>query len=96
MTVRYQTVMVSIVLAGFITVGQAQTLSIPVGQQAPELHGQAVPARGMNGENVEARFGAPLLKSRPIGQPPISFWEYSDYYVYFEHNRVLHTVLKQR
>jgi len=53
-----------------------------------------LPARGMNMENVEHIFGTPLEKYEPVGKPPITRWDYSDYVVYFEYNLVLHTVLK--
>jgi len=88
--------LVTVFYAGIALTVSAQTVSIPIGQQAQELRGQPVPVRGMVRETVEARFGAPLQRSMPVGQPPISFWVYDDYTVYFEHNRVLHTVLKHR
>lgn len=74
----------------------AQMLSIPVGQQAPELQGISVPKRGMSQAEVEAQFGAPQARGEAIGQPPISRWEYADYDVYFEQDRVLHTVLRHK
>jgi len=88
--------LVTVFYAGIAVTVSAQTVSIPIGQQAQELRGQPVPTRGMDRETVEARFGAPLQRSLPVGQPPISYWVYDDYTVYFEHNRVLHTVLKHR
>lgn len=53
-----------------------------------------MPVRGMNMENVEHIFGAPLEKQEAVGKPPITRWVYPDYVVYFEYNMVLHTVLK--
>ena len=50
------------------------------------------PTRGMSAEQVEVRFGAPQAKVGPVGDPPISHWEYPDYSVYFEGRYVLHTV----
>lgn len=78
----------------YITCGYTQTLSVPVGQQAPELQGISVPKRGMTQMAVESEFGSPLLKGDPVGQPAISSWEYASFQVYFENDRVLHTVLK--
>lgn len=50
------------------------------------------PARGMSMEKVEATFGAPTNRVSPIGEPPITRWEYPGFVVYFEHQFVIHTV----
>ena len=60
---------------------------------APSYSGN-LPARGMNMDNVEHIFGAPLEKYDAVGKPPIARWDYGNYVVYFEYNLVLHTVLK--
>jgi len=52
------------------------------------------PARGMTMARVESRFGAPVATKAAVGQPPITRWEYSDYTVFFEYDRVIHTVDK--
>ena len=54
----------------------------------------SMPVRGMNMENVEHIFGAPIQKEEAVGKPPITRWVYPDYVVYFEYNMVLHTVMK--
>jgi hypothetical protein len=54
------------------------------------------PARGMSEQRVEARFGAPAAKVSPVGEPPISRWEYTDYIVYFEYDKVIHAVNRRR
>jgi hypothetical protein len=74
----------------------AQNMSVPVGQQAPGLQGMAVPNRGMTEQSVESGFGTPIMKNGPVGEPPITYWEYDNYFVYFDTGRVLHTVLKHR
>jgi hypothetical protein len=48
----------------------------------------------MDMANVEHIFGAPLEKQPAVGKPPITRWDYSDYVVYFEYNKVLRTVMK--
>ena len=53
-----------------------------------------IPVRGMDMANVEHIFGTPLEKQDAVGKPPITRWVYSDYIVYFEYNKVLHTVMK--
>ena len=68
----------------------------PAAVPAPAMSGGApqVPVRGMDMANVEHIFGAPLEKQEAVGKPPITRWVYADYVVYFEYNKVLHTVLK--
>ncbi len=56
----------------------------------------ARPSRGMTMVRVESRFGAPAAKHSPVGDPPISRWEYGDFVVFFEYDRVLHAVEKPR
>jgi hypothetical protein len=50
------------------------------------------PSRGMSMEKVEATFGAPSNRAAPVGEPPITRWEYPGFTVYFEHQYVIHTV----
>jgi len=52
------------------------------------------PARGAAMSTVESNFGTPLAKQPAVGDPPISSWEYQDFTVYFEYDRVLHSVDK--
>lgn len=51
------------------------------------------PPRGASMEDVKAKFGAPSQQMPSVGQPPITRWEYPGYVVFFENDRVLHTVL---
>jgi hypothetical protein len=50
------------------------------------------PPRGMTMDKVEATFGAPTNRAAPVGEPPITRWEYPGFTVYFEHRHVIHTV----
>jgi hypothetical protein len=50
------------------------------------------PARGSSMARVEARFGAPATRSGPVGQPPITRWDYPDFVVFFEYDHVVHAV----
>ena len=56
-------------------------------------HNKNVPVRGAMMKDVEAKFGAPIKKVPAVGQPGISRWQYAAFTVYFENNRVLHSVL---
>lgn len=53
------------------------------------------PGRGLTKASVEANWGAPRQKSAPVGDPPISSWDYEPFVVFFEYDRVLHTVVKR-
>lgn len=64
--------------------GQLQTRA-PAGE---------VPARGQSMAAVEQRFGAPTQRVAPVGSPPIARWEYPAFVVYFEGDRVIHTVAR--
>jgi hypothetical protein len=66
------------------------TSSAPVAQPAAAA---ISPARGSTMESVKAKFGAPSQEIPAVGRPPITRWEYPGYVVYFENDRVLHTVV---
>ncbi|WIO73102.1 hypothetical protein QP938_07205 [Porticoccaceae bacterium LTM1] len=80
--------------AGFTTSVSADELRVPVGKQAPEKQDIERPKNGQKKQQVEKKFGEPERKVPAVGEPPISSWEYPDFIVYFEHDLVLHTVLK--
>jgi len=61
----------------------------------PEVSG-AHPSRGETAASVESKFGAPNAKEAAIGEPPISRWEYNDFVVFFEYDRVIHAVVKRK
>ncbi len=77
----------------FAAASNAEVITIPVGQQAPENRNLPRPTRGMSLDAVLERFGGPDIKSGPVGDPPISTWRYPDYTVYFESATVIHSVL---
>jgi len=54
--------------------------------------GNGLPLQGQTMQQVHASLGAPEQQTPAVGQPPISRWVYDGYTVYFEHERVLHTV----
>jgi hypothetical protein len=53
------------------------------------------PMRGTTQTQVEAKYGSPVAKKAAVGDPPISRWEYPQFTVYFEYDRVIHAVLKR-
>lgn len=52
----------------------------------------SMPARGMTKAGVREKLGEPNQTVPAVGDPPISSWVYDEFTVYFEHDRVLHSV----
>ncbi len=50
------------------------------------------PVKGELKSSVEKLFGTPKEKKAAVGDPPISSWVYDDFTVYFEKDRVIHSV----
>ena len=73
---------------------RADTVKMPLGQQPTSE--EDVPRMGMKKTEVERQYGSPRGRKTPVGDPPISRWDYSNYSVYFEGNTVLHTVQRHR
>lgn len=62
-------------------------------EKIERARGMNVPRQGMRMNQVEASFGEPLVRSAPVGEPPITRWRYDGFTVYFERDRVLHAVV---
>jgi len=74
---------------------QADNLVIPLGQQATQSSA-SLPQRGMTTSRVSQLYGEPSTRHPAVGQPPISRWDYSDFSVYFEYDKVIHSVRQHR
>lgn len=72
----------------------AETVAIPLGQQGKAWNVET-PQTGLTKDQVEAQFGAPQTTSGPVGDPPIYTWDYGQFAVYFETDRVIHSVVKR-
>lgn len=57
--------------------------------------GQEKPRNGLTMAEVESRYGTPMETRATVGQPPITQWIYEVYVVYFEHDRVMHSVTQR-
>jgi hypothetical protein len=68
----------------------AETLSTETGDPAAAADR---PNRGSSMASVQSRFGEPTTRHATVGEPPITRWDYPQFAVYFEHDRVLHAVL---
>ncbi|MGQ0383349.1 MAG: hypothetical protein ACT4UP_01480 [Gammaproteobacteria bacterium] len=51
------------------------------------------PSRGSTMSSVQSRYGEPTTRHDAVGSPPITRWDYPQFSVYFEHERVLHAVI---
>lgn len=76
-------------------IAQADKLLI---ERVRSEQGVMLPARGMSMAQVQAKFGAPAKKLEPRGGqkrqwPTINRWEYPNFIVYFERDRVIDAVL---
>lgn len=81
---------VALFVAGAITPAAADQLTTPPAPSASDPANR--PTRGMSMDKVEATFGAPSQRAAPVGEPPITRWEYPGFVVYFEHHLVIHSV----
>lgn len=75
-------------------------VSMPDAFDAPRNTTESAPAsrsdtppRGMSKSRVLARYGKPMSQGQPVGQPPITRWDYPGYRLYFEYDHVLHAVV---
>ncbi|MGS2723333.1 hypothetical protein ACVBEJ_06275 [Porticoccus sp. GXU_MW_L64] len=94
--IKATTTALALIAAGamFSATASADELRVPVGKQAADKQGMEKPRNGETKQQVQDKYGNPDKQNGPVGDPPISSWEYSDYVVYFEYDRVLHAVLK--
>ena len=51
------------------------------------------PRGGMKMEQVERKFGEPTKRHETVGKPPITRWDYPQFSVFFEGDRVIHSVV---
>ena len=79
--------------AGISTAASAQNLDMQGTADARQDNGQ--PSRGMTQARVESTYGSPQSRQSPVGDPPITRWEYADFVVFFEYDRVIHAVAKR-
>lgn len=54
------------------------------------------PVRGATMQDVEKTLGQPKEVLPAVGDPPITRWVYDAFTVYFEHNRVIHSVANDK
>lgn len=84
--------------SGCLAAPQAASADNLLIHRVQQERGMDLPSRGMSMAQVEQRYGAPLRRLQPRGgdtrlHPVINRWEYSDFIVYFQGSRVIHSVL---
>ena len=82
-----------IVAIVFANTVQAETIRVPQGAEASYVE---LPQRGISKASLVNQFGEPISEHGPRGEPPIYFWEYGDFTVYFEGDYVIHAVNKHQ
>lgn len=81
-------------LLAAVLVGPARADTLTLG---PALGpAEAGPQRGSTMTEVERALGPPESKTDPVGDPPITVWHYPKFNVYFEYDKVLHSVEQRR
>jgi hypothetical protein len=90
--IKLRIVTVIALLTAFGAVASAETITME-GATAGSNDGR--PTRGMTQASVESKYGSPKSVNVPVGEPPITRWEYSDFVVFFEYDKVIHAVVKR-
>ncbi len=89
-----KTLWMSVALLVFPATGMSEVLLIDA-VKAEQKSSIPRPQNGDDMVEVEHRFGPPKAKQGPVGNPPITRWDYENFSVYFEHDKVLTAVLKR-
>jgi hypothetical protein len=82
-------------VGGLSGIAGADTLDMRGTDSPTRFEESGKPTRGMSQAGVEANFGTPESRVSPVGDPPITRWEYSNFVVFFEYDKVIHSVTKR-
>lgn len=84
-----------IALAGStLAFAQGDTLDMRGADRSGTFAEAGKPTRGMTQQRVAAEYGEPASRQSPVGDPPITRWDYADFAVFFEYDKVIHAVSK--
>lgn len=87
------------IVGGFVGSASADTLGDTLDMRGTDsvtrFEQAGKPTRGMTQARVETNFGVPVSRVSPVGDPPITRWEYSDFVVFFEYDKVIHSVTRR-
>lgn len=84
-----------VALLGISGGAHADTLDMQGTEFAARFESGNKPSRGMTQQRVEANYGTPVTRRGAVGDPPISRWDYENFVVYFEYDKVIHAVAKR-
>jgi hypothetical protein len=77
-------------LVGCVSAAAAYADTVVVNDQVQVRESQVDrPHRGITMADVEKQFGQPVTRHATVGQPPITRWDYKDFAVVFERDRVI-------
>ena len=96
MTIKHFIYTLALSMALTIITTRAETILIPINSQGADLRGIKLPTTGEIQQSIREQYGEPDSISGPTGKPPISRWNYRQFSVYFESDRVIHSVLKHQ
>ena len=94
-----QTRILAAVLCGCALASAAVAETLVVNDEVQVRESQLErPKRGLTMDQVEKQFGAPATRHPTVGgssaqQPPITRWDYNGFSVFFERDRVVHSVV---
>ncbi|MDA0679383.1 MAG: hypothetical protein O3A13_07320 [Proteobacteria bacterium] len=80
---------------GLAANAESQNLDMSASDRSSSFDQAGKPTRGMTQASVEANFGSPQNSRAAVGDPPITRWEYADFVVFFEFDKVIHAVTKR-
>jgi hypothetical protein len=86
--------LILVLTLGLAMAAGAQNLDMGATDKSSTFDAPGKPTRGMSQESVQANFGEPVTTRAPIGDPPITRWEYANFVVFFEYDKVIHSVSK--
>lgn len=73
-----------------VVIEEVPAAANPAPAPAPDID---VPVRGMDMDKVRRVYGDPLNTHSAVGDPPITRWDYENYSVFFEYDKVIHSVV---
>ncbi len=99
---RLSLLALTVAALGFAGNARSQEVALPGGSAADTTVAAPAPVptpvnpptRGITMNRVEAQFGAPSERHAAIGNPPITRWDYPGFSVFFEHQHVIHSVIR--
>ncbi len=89
---RLKAMLLSALAVGIIGTVSAQNLDMSGARGSETFDQPGKPTRGMTQARVRANFGEPNSTVGAVGDPPISRWNYSGFVVFFEYDKVIHSV----